>query len=246
MKQGPGFKHSQSRVWQNHRVAHFWRPVKKNTVVLQLSIEGLPNAVVTVVESHCLVMSHCHGFYPNSQFCAQLQRYSGMDAVGGETALTTASDASREPMMLMQSSRVHSGATAESRNYWPHLLGQGTDLSALERYHIKNHQYAHSWGQEDEPAPSLWAVVWKYVREVLNMGKPFKYDRTGQQTLWAQFRKSLSERRHRDRAGRMESGCVRVSILSATIEGLLRLLASSHVTLCSFRLLHWLICRIIT
>lgn len=68
--------------------------MKENTVILQLSIEGLPNAVVTVVESHSLVMSHCHGFYPNSQFCAQLQPYCGMDAVGGERALTAASDAS--------------------------------------------------------------------------------------------------------------------------------------------------------
>lgn len=134
MKQVPGFKHSQSRGWQNHRVVHFWRPVKENTVVLQLSIEGLPNAVVTVVESHCLVMSHCHGFYPNSQFCARLQRYCGMDAVGGERALTASSDASGEPMMLMRRSRAHSGA---SGNYWPHLLDPGTDSSTLERYHIK-------------------------------------------------------------------------------------------------------------
>lgn len=137
MKPVPGLKHSQSHGWQKHRVVHFWRPVKENTVVLQLSIEGLPNAVVTVVESHCLVMSHCHGFYPNSQFCAQLQRYCGMDAVGGERALTAASDASREPMMLMRRSRVHSGAIAQSGNYWPHLLDRGTDPSALERYRIK-------------------------------------------------------------------------------------------------------------
>lgn len=134
MKQVPGFKHSQSRGWQNHRVVHFWRPVKENTVVLQLSIERLPNAVVTVVESHCLVMSHCHGFYPNSQFCARLQRCCGMDAVGGERALTASSDASRGPMMLMRRSRAHSGA---SGNYWPHLLDPGTDSSTLERYHIK-------------------------------------------------------------------------------------------------------------
>lgn len=32
---------------------HFWRPVKENTVVLQLSIEVLPNTAVTVVQSHC-------------------------------------------------------------------------------------------------------------------------------------------------------------------------------------------------
>lgn len=44
----------------------------------------------------------------------------------------------------------------------------------------------------------------------------------------------------------MESDCVRVPILPATIEGLLRLLESSHVTLCPSALLHSLICHIIT
>lgn len=102
------------------------------------------------------------------------------------------------------------------------------------------------WLQEDEPAPSLWAVVWKYVREVLEMGNAFISDRTGQRALWAWFRKSLSERCHRDRAGRMESGCVRVPILPATMEGLLRLLESSHVMLCASTVPHWLIGRIIT
>lgn len=74
-----------------------------------------------------LVMSHCHGFYPNSQFCAQLQRYHGMDAVGGERAPTAASDASRGPMMLMRHWRVHSGAPAQSGNYWPHLRDRGNN-----------------------------------------------------------------------------------------------------------------------
>lgn len=194
-----------------------------------------------------LVMSHCHGFYPNSQFCAQLQRYHGMDAVGGERAPTAASDASRGPMMWMRHYRVHSGAHAQSGNDWPHLRDRGNNpfttgtLSHPTRINMRIH-----WSQEDEPAPNLWAVVWKYVREVLEMAKAFISDRTGQRALWARFRKSLSERCHRDRAGRMESGCVRVSILPATMEGLLRLLESSHVMLCASTMPHWLIGRIIT
>lgn len=194
-----------------------------------------------------LVMSHCHGFYPNSQFCAQLQRYHGMDAVGGERAPTAASDASRGPMMLMRHQRVHSGAPAQSGNYWPHLRDRGNNpFTTGTLSHQTGINMGIHWLQEDEPAPSLWAVVWKYVREVLEMGKAFISDRTGQRALWAWFRKSLSERCHRDRAGRMESGCVRVPILPATMEGLLRLLESGHVMLCASTVPHWLIGRIIT
>ena len=77
--------------------------------------------------------------------------------------------------------------------------------------------------------------------------------RTGQQSLWEWFRSCLSERCHRDRTGRMESGCVRVSILSTTIESLLRLLsacwlAALHPKMSVFSLpwLFWLVSYIIT
>lgn len=190
-------------------------------------------------------MSHCHGFHPTSQFCAQLQRCCGMDAVGGERALTAASDASREPMMLMRRSRVHSGATAQSGDYWPHLLDGGTSPPVLERYHIKQSSICTFMRPGGRAGTESVSCCLKICPRGTGHGRPLKSDRTGQQSLWARFRKSLSERRHRDRAGRMESGCVRVLIPSATIEGLLPP-ASSHVTLRSSTLLHWLICRAVT
>lgn len=121
-----------------------------------------------------LVMSHCHGFYPNSQFCAQLQRCCGMDAVGGERALTAASDASRGPMMLMWRSRVHSGATAQSGNRWPHLPNPPPPRAGpLSPRHagMLSHQNGISMHIHKGRRTGLWAVVWKYVREVLETGK---------------------------------------------------------------------------
>lgn len=69
------------------------------------------------------------------------------------------------------------------------------------------------------------------------------------------FRKSLSECCHRDRTGRMESGCVRVSILRTTIDGLLRLpspcwleelQSAGHVSVFLSPLPLWLISYIVT
>lgn len=68
----------------NHRVILFWRPVKENTVVLQLSTEALPSAVVTVVESHCCGSKPLPWFPSKLWFCVQMHWYCGIDAVGGE------------------------------------------------------------------------------------------------------------------------------------------------------------------
>lgn len=59
----------------------------------------------------------------------------------------------------------------------------------------------------------------------------FWSDRKRQQTLWDWFRRCLSACCHHDRAGRMESGCVKVSILLTTIEGLLSLLPPGWLAL---------------
>ena len=80
---------------------HFWKPVKENSVVLQMSTEDLPNAVVTMEESHCCGNKPLPWFPSKLRFCVQMHRNCGMDAVGGEAetagqpAVTTVSDASR-------------------------------------------------------------------------------------------------------------------------------------------------------
>lgn len=135
-------------------------------------------------------------------------------------AVTAVLDASREPIIIVWHWGVQPGAT-------PHLLQSADtyrrtmalptgDLSMQMLYQIKQtSMYAFT---------SLQAVVWKSAIEVFKRVKSFLCGWSGQQALWDQFRRSLSECCHRDHTGRMESGSVRVSIFSTTIEGLLRLL----------------------
>lgn len=55
-----------------------------------------------------------------------------------QPAVTTVSDASRESMMLMWHSRVHSGVITQSGIYWPHLLHKNG-------YRKRNNGTTHRW-----------------------------------------------------------------------------------------------------
>lgn len=148
MKQRPWFKHCRiNRLKKTMQWYVFWRTLKGNTVVLQLSTEALPSAVVTVVESHT---SHCHGFHPNSDSNALIlwNGCCGWRNGDSQPAVTAVSDASGEAMMLVWHSRVHSGAIVLSGGWRPHLLhkvdtDRGTmslptgDLSTQALYQIK-------------------------------------------------------------------------------------------------------------
>lgn len=85
-----------------------------------------------------VVTSHCHGFHPNSDFVSNAlilwNGHCGWRNGDSQPAVTTASDASREAMMLEWHSRVHSDVIVLQSFKQPHLLravGTGRRTKAL-------------------------------------------------------------------------------------------------------------------
>lgn len=125
---------------------HFWSPAKENTVVLQLSIEGLPNAAVTVVESHCF------GHEPLPWFLSKVSILCSAATIPGNGCCGWRKSADRSEWRRSRADDVNAALKGSFRcacTEWEWLATPawpGQQSLCLWNVITSNQdQYAHSW-----------------------------------------------------------------------------------------------------
>lgn len=154
-----------------------------------------------------------------------------MDAVGGEAE--TASQ--RWPQRVTQVERLWCECGAQEfsqvnggeRPHLPQKVDTGRGTMALPTgqhwclIRSSRHQCANSRCATTKSVSCCLKIGHRGIQK--EGGNRFDQAEQDNRLFEKVFRRSLSECCHRDRTGRMESGCVRVSILCTTIDGLLLL-----------------------